>query len=299
MEPSLDAFGKVDPHRADSLSLDPLAPQIATALRHGGNGAAIGGLASDSMSRPSYVPPPSITPQRRRGVHPIAWAFVAMCAAFGGVAAWAVFLRKPQTIIVNNAAPGSTTPVGGINGAAPPAPPTDMPSGVSAPAQSGGPVAMNGGTQGPVGPGSKTAKTDGTSSTPNTSGGASDINRDGFSLGSSGGPTTGPDPNSGNTGHGQLSQGEIEGVVSRNKPGITRRCWEPAWDARDSTAGKSAKVTVSLTVGPSGSVSASSASGGEHFPGLSSCIAGSVKSWQFPPSDGSTPVNIPFSFNKQ
>ena len=289
-EPSLDAFGKVDPQRADML--DPLAPQIATALR---NGTALGGVSTDAMARPSYMPPASTSmPAKRRGVHPIAWAFVAMCAAFGGVAAWAVFLRKPETVIITNTVPGAPTQVGGINGAAPPAPPTDMPTGGVAPQSTGGSVAMNGSQGTQVGPGtSKIAKPDSTGGTP----GGSDINRDGFGL-TPGGPNVGPDTSNGGS-HGQLSQGEIEGVVTRNKPGITRRCWEPAWDARDSGAGKSAKVSVSLTVGPTGSVSGSQASGGEHFPGLASCIASSVKAWQFPPSDGSTPVNIPFSFNKQ
>ncbi len=55
-----------------------------------------------------------------------------------------------------------------------------------------------------------------------------------------------------------------------------------------------------IVIGPSGAVQSASASGGEKdFPGLSSCVAGQMQGWKFPPSGGSTPVDVPFVFAGQ
>ena len=118
----------------------------------------------------------------------------------------------------------------------------------------------------------------------------------GFSAGSSGGPNS----NSTDSGKGQLSQGEIEGVVNRSRAGIARRCWEPAYEARDASAGKSAKLTATISIGASGAVENVSVSGGaDHFPGLSGCVSGSIRNWKFPASDGPSTTVVPFSFNQQ
>ncbi len=98
---------------------------------------------------------------------------------------------------------------------------------------------------------------------------------------------------------GELSSGEISGVVERNRPLIKRRCWQPEVAARQGMGG-SARVNTSFTVGPSGAVQSASASGAENdYPGLSSCIAGQIRAWKFPPSASSTPVNVPFVFAAQ
>lgn len=98
---------------------------------------------------------------------------------------------------------------------------------------------------------------------------------------------------------GELSSGEISGVVERNRSLLKRRCWETALAAHDGM-GPSARVNASFTVGPSGAVQSASASGSEaEYPGLASCIAGRIKEWKFPPSSGSTPVNVPFVFAAQ
>ena len=81
---------------------------------------------------------------------------------------------------------------------------------------------------------------------------------------------------------------------------MKRKCWQPALDARAKDGPSTARVSASLTIGPSGNVDSVSASGGERdFPGLASCIAGSIKGWKFPPSGGSTPVSVPFVFASQ
>lgn len=97
---------------------------------------------------------------------------------------------------------------------------------------------------------------------------------------------------------GELSAGEISGVVERNRPLIKRRCWQPELEIRKAMGfAGSARVNASFTIGPSGSVQSASASGAENdYPGLSSCIAARIREWKFPPSSGSTPVNVPFVF---
>ena len=98
---------------------------------------------------------------------------------------------------------------------------------------------------------------------------------------------------------GELSAGEISGVVERNRPLIKRRCWQPEVAAQQGMGG-SARVNASFTIGPSGNVERASASGAENdYPGLSSCIAARIREWKFPPSASSTPVNLPFVFAAQ
>jgi hypothetical protein len=102
------------------------------------------------------------------------------------------------------------------------------------------------------------------------------------------------------SGGGQLSQGEIQGVVSQNQPLVKRKCWQPALEARPPNGPSNARVNGSLVIGPSGAVESASANGAEKdFPGLAPCIAARMKNWKFPASGGSTPVNVPFVFAGQ
>ena len=94
----------------------------------------------------------------------------------------------------------------------------------------------------------------------------------------------------------QLDQADIEKVVSSHRASVRRRCWDPAIAANPHSGKKSTRVTVSLSIAPSGKVSGVSASGGNGFPGLADCIARRVKNWKFPASSGSSQANVPFSF---
>jgi predicted Zn finger-like uncharacterized protein len=97
-----------------------------------------------------------------------------------------------------------------------------------------------------------------------------------------------------------LSSATIEGTVARYKASVKRSCWQPALEARAADAPTSARVNVSLTIAPSGSVQSVTTSGDpKGYPGLANCIAGRVRGWQFPASGGSTPVNVPFVFAGQ
>jgi predicted Zn finger-like uncharacterized protein len=268
-----------------------VAPLGATAPANGYGLSTTQGTAlakpETSTAAPISVPPPSL--KKRKGLHPMAWAFIAMAAAFGGVAAWALLFREGKTEIRYVEKNG--TAVAPQLAAAPPAPPTgDATSGTQA-------SAAPGTSASPGNPGGGIARNPGTTSTAKPGETAPPIDTSGF--GGVGGPaTTGTSDNGGKGG--ELSEGEINGVVSRGKPGITRRCWTPAYDARPSDAPKSAKVNVTVKVSPSGSVSSATASGGgAAYPGLASCVQNSVKSWQFPPSDSGATVAIPFSFSGQ
>jgi hypothetical protein len=117
--------------------------------------------------------------------------------------------------------------------------------------------------------------------------------------------TSGPTGNVGSTsgsssGGGQLDQAQLSSVVQRYTPSVKRSCWQPALDGRDKDAPTSARVSVAITISPSGSVQNVSASGDPRgYRGLAQCIAGRVRGWQFPPSGGSTTVNVPFVFVAQ
>jgi hypothetical protein len=117
-----------------------------------------------------------------------------------------------------------------------------------------------------------------------------------------GGPK-GPGENSGSSpaAGGQLDQTQLQSTVARYTPSVKRGCWQPALDARDKDAPGSARVSVAITISPSGSVQDVSVNGGDPrgYRGLASCIAGRVRGWQFPASGGITTVNVPFVFVAQ
>jgi hypothetical protein len=118
-------------------------------------------------------------------------------------------------------------------------------------------------------------------------------------VGPSGGPATGG-PSGATGGGSQLDGGQIQSTVSRYTGSVKRRCWQPALDARAKDAPMTAKVTVTITVGGTGSVQNATTSGDPRgYSGLANCIASSVRSWQFPASGGTTIANVPFVFAGQ
>ncbi len=98
----------------------------------------------------------------------------------------------------------------------------------------------------------------------------------------------------------ELGANQIQSTVARYTAGVKRGCWQPALETRNNDAPSSARVNVTITVAPSGSVQDVSASGDPRgYPGLSSCITSKVRSWQFPAGSSSTTVNVPFVFAAQ
>ncbi len=157
----------------------------------------------------------------RRGMHPLAYAFIAMAAAFGGVVAFLLFSRPPQPIVIYQPMPGAGTAAPGASTAAASdtAAPTPNPDvAPSADATASGPR-VSGGSGGTAGP------------KPTSSASSAPVDTSGFGNQVVPGPTatatgTGADPSLG-----QLTAGEIQGVVVANQARVKKRCWQPALDA--------------------------------------------------------------------
>ncbi|HEX7666056.1 MAG TPA: AgmX/PglI C-terminal domain-containing protein, partial [Polyangiaceae bacterium] len=110
--------------------------------------------------------------------------------------------------------------------------------------------------------------------------------------GGSSGPSAGAGGGGGGGSSSALTQGEIENVVNNRKTAVTRTCWE-----KNGGSLSAANVTCHVTIAANGSVSSANAEGSD--PVITKCIEQQVKGWQFPPSSGSTQVNLPFHFVRQ
>jgi len=94
-----------------------------------------------------------------------------------------------------------------------------------------------------------------------------------------------------------LHSDDIQRTVSRYTRAVRDRCWEPAFDLRDSDAPRAARVSVTVTVAPNGTVSHVTGSGDPAgYPGLGRCITSEVERWKFPTATGETVVDVPFVF---
>ncbi|MCA9597140.1 MAG: DUF4339 domain-containing protein, partial [Myxococcales bacterium] len=115
------------------------------------------------------------------------------------------------------------------------------------------------------------------------------------------GPTGGPSGDNGAQAHPDgLDGATIQKTVSRYTGSVKRSCWQPALDTRAKDAPSSARVSVTIHVAPSGSVSSVSSSGDpKGYRGLASCITSRVRAWQFPAAGAPTTVNVPFVFAAQ
>jgi outer membrane biosynthesis protein TonB len=113
-----------------------------------------------------------------------------------------------------------------------------------------------------------------------------------------GGPSAPSGGSASSGGGGQLQAVDVERVVQSHRAFVKRQCWEPALGAKAPNSPSSARVVVSINVARDGNVQNANATGGDGYPGLSSCVQGQVNKWKFPPSDGSN-VTIPFVFAAQ
>lgn len=250
--------------------------------------------------------------QRSRGLHPMAWGFIAMCAALGGVAAW-VFLGSPPPKPDSGkpgssgelATQGTNAPSADLVGSAPSASSTALPASSAEagtePAASGEAVqpalAMNSnapplsgfGPSNPT-PQASAAATDKASSTKGADA-PCDPRTDPFcsSVG-------GPDGGSGGPGKGgssaALTPEQISSVIGRNASSVQRACIPLVQNG-------AVKVTVSMTIGPAGNVTSVSTSGGGNNGSVVSCIRSRVSGWTFPSSGGSSSVSVPFQLIAQ
>ena len=280
----------------------------AGSLRESGDASA-GALSVPAMGGTIPTPEPSAPPgPKRAGMHPMAYAFIAMAAAFGAVAAYVLLVKQApvptahitpsaEPTVKANAAPPASTPSTSSTASVSAAAPTESGAASARPAPLGGPAAP----MQPTAAGSAKTLLDAKTAAPSTpTGGGANIDTSSFgNTGVAGPSANGPSGGSAAGAGGQLSQGEISGVVASNQTIIKRKCWQAALDAHAKDGATSAKVTASITIGPGGNVTSVSASGGGAFPGLADCIASRVRSWKFPASGGTTSVSVPFVFAGQ
>lgn len=248
------------------------APMPTTSTPSGVTGAAV---VTDDLDIAGLRP-------RRSGR--AAWLAVVVALFFGICVGFVFFSRKPQEVVryVEVPAKGAEpAPTPAANDARLPEPQT--PSKETKPSSKGPLTATK--TQ-PVGPKPEEQS--------KLTGGLR-----GLGAGVQGGPNTPAGTQATSVGS-QLEAAQVQQVVSRYTSSVKRSCWQPALDTRDKDAPTSARVVVSIQVGPSGSVKDVSTSGDPRgYRGLANCIAGRVRGWQFPASGSTTPVNVPFVFVAQ
>lgn len=231
---------------------------------------------------------------RRSGFSAAAWIALAVAILFGMTISFVFFSRTqpPKEVIryVDRPVPGASS------AAAAPTGQTSTPDEATAAADPKNPakhVAGTGTTKTAASSTPTAAEPDkGISGLKNLSG----LSTTGPSRGPDG--TTGPSGTVGGTG--QLDGAQIQSTVARYTSSVKRACWQPALDTRDKDAPTTARVNVTITVLPSGSVSNATTGGDPRgYRGLSQCISSRVRGWTFPPSGDTTTVNVPFVFAAQ
>lgn len=323
--PSLAAVAEPEPAPAPEPAITPEPVSAQAPL----SGLSVAKLAQPepepaplAQPEPVPVPSPAIAPlsapaperaesvivpvtAKRRGVHPAIWAVMGL----GGVAV-AFFAgrtsgeKQPETPVAAVSEPAPPPP-------APSAPAEPVAEPEVAPAAEAPAEAAEAPDETPEAPArpepakvaaapSAPAKPKSTAAAPsNTTGGAAPAMTGLSSLsGLAAGPTPGPSKTTSAGGGGALSQAEVERVVQQQRAFVKRRCWELALSTKAKDAPSSARVVTSITIAPDGRVTNVSATGGDGYPGLASCVAGQARAWKFPASEGGT-VNVPFVFAAQ
>lgn len=263
----------------DSLALAPTAAPIAAPDR------------AESLVVP-------IAPKRRR-VHPAAWAIVGLGGMLVGIFAGISIAEKPKPEVQIVTVPTPTPPPAPV-ASAEPVPSEPESTAAEEPKETAEVPAEPEPQKVVAAPSAPPAKSKAApapapakpSTTAPSMSGLSGLS----GLGAGPAPVSGKASSSG--GGGALSQAEVERVVQSHRAFVKRRCWELALATKTQGAPTSARVATSITIAPDGRVTNASATGGDGYPGLASCVAGQVRGWKFPPSEGGT-VNVPFVFAAQ
>ena len=259
-----------------------------------GNGAARAAYADFGTPLPSGVTSVGVVTDdlalaglTRTKTPVAAWIAIAVALACGALGAYVVIKRKPPEVVikyVDRPVPGAEQPaaVGAQVPGAEVAPGADSAGGKPRTGSRTGGKAVTATTNGDKGGGLSGLK-----------------GLDGLRPGGPG-PGTAPGTTTPSSGGGQLDAAQTQAVVARYTGSVKRSCWQPALDARDPSAPTTARVQVAITVGPNGNVTNATTNGDPRgYPGLSSCIAGRVRGWQFPATGSTTTVNVPFVFAAQ
>jgi hypothetical protein len=205
---------------------------------------------------------------------------VVLAAAFGVTAAVILLMRSPQPQPVVIQMPSATPPPTTTDLGDVPPPEPALPS---ASTTSKAPVAMHG-----PGPKAGTGGGGGPAPAAPTNSAIAAL------LGTGNGPSPGgPSPGGGGGGGSQLTSDQVERTVHNYQAGVRRSCYDRL--ATDKTG--TVQVTVTATVGPSGSVQSANADGNDQM--IAKCIETAVTHWQFPATGNTTTVRIPFKFVRQ
>jgi hypothetical protein len=259
----------------EALAIETVEPEAAEAPAPAPTPAVI-----DDELRLSGV---GTSPRRRRTVHPAAWAVVGLLGVLVGMSLFLFVTPKPVPVQV----------VSVMVPAAPTAPPTASAESADESAVSIGPIEIGGSTSKAGGTGARTKATEPAAGSP-----APPVNPSLSGLsGLVAGPSAGGGTKAGGTG-GALAAQDLERVVQSHRPFVKRQCWEPALGAKPPNAPSSARVMVALDIAGDGHVQNATATGGDGYPGLASCVQSQVRNWKFPPSDGAS-VKVPFVFAAQ
>jgi len=249
--------------------------------------ASLGAQAIASLPPPSAVPSVyPVTPQRK-GIPLWFWPILVFSGVFGIAAAVMLFSRPapaPQPLAQATAsAPtaGETAPAATATTTA-----VDTTSADAGVSTAGTKVASASGSKGSGG--AVAAAAPAAAEAPKRT--ATDIS--GLLGGGPGGPAPAAGGGGGGGGGGGLDQGAVERVVAAKRAGVKRTCWD-----RNNADKSSAKITVAITVAGNGSVSNASSTGDDAM--IGKCIEQQVRTWTFPPSGGTTTVNVPFVFVRQ
>lgn len=275
----------------------PAVAPVAPAPSPASVAAAAAPIQADIVFPPSAPEPPvkpgsrrehsiidrlSLRPHMPHVSHRMAWAGLIVALALGVTIGIVLFSKTEQKEIVKYVeVPASAKPV-----APTPEEPTVL---EEATVQGGATKKISGGT----------AKVD---PAPVASSGGKGLSGLSGLNGLSGlGPSgSGPGVTQAATPGGQLDGAAISRVVSNFTPSVRRGCWDPALVARSPDAPSSARVAVSITIAPSGSVENVTTSGDpKGYPNLAHCIESKVRGWRFPRSSGPTTANVPFVFAAQ
>jgi hypothetical protein len=282
LAPSPSASEPLPSFEASPASVAPLAPAPLAPAQPSPAGAPADARHSRIATR--------VAESRRS--HPMLWIIAILVGVLGGMGL--MLLVIPNATKQPVATPTAPT-------VSAPAPVASSPT--TAPANEGegtttiGPIEVAGGvTRGSSGGKGSAKPVDTTASAPAAPLGTSLTGLGGL-VGGPSGPSAGP--SQGSSGGGQLATADLERVVQSHRAFVKRQCWDSALAARAPNSPSSARVSASITVGRDGNVQNVSTSGGDGYPGLSSCVQGQVRSWKFPASDGSTTFAVPFVFAAQ
>jgi hypothetical protein len=273
-----DAQFQAAPQRASLVAADPFALPLPPA----GGGVMQSGITSSPLgiaNANAYAASAAAQPPPPAAKGPPNWIAITMLvlAASLGITAPIAYFFKP--------APVAPTPVAITMSAAPQGAPPPVA------ASAAEPVAVVPSAV-PDKPGAISRNTGGGRPTAPAQGGAK-IDLGGLLGGPGTGPNGGPGGGAAGSSGSSLTGSAIESVVRSHAAGVKRTCWE-----RGANQEASENVTVRVVIGGSGAVQSASSSGGSD-PAMSKCIENSVRSWQFPPSGGTTNVDIPFHFVRQ